>query len=157
MGPRGVSIGLGVACWRVALGGESGESERNFRVDLAGGAAGLGKRGLGSVFVGFALDEATKIPPGLYKSINLDGDKKRLYEKYKSFINFYHNERTLFGGAKGFLRGGGLQNPISLPSRGGLRSGYRGAGQRAWRDWPQQKAIASETVVVIDEMKITAG
>ena len=99
-------MGLGWVSWRVAPegelgGGESGESDRNFRADLAGDADGFGDRGLGTVFVGFALDEATKIPPDLYKSIKPGWGKKRLYQKYKSFINFYHKHRTLFGYARG--------------------------------------------------------
>jgi hypothetical protein len=90
-------MGLGWVCWRDALGGESGESEWNFRADLAGDADALGERGLGTVFAGFALDEATKFPPDLYKLINLAGGKKRLCRKYKSFIIFYHTRRTHYG------------------------------------------------------------
>jgi hypothetical protein len=90
-------MGLGWVCWRDALRGESGESEGNFRACLAGDAVGLGFRGLGSVFVAFGFVGATKIPPDLYKFITLDGGKKRLCRKYKSFIIFYHTRRTHYG------------------------------------------------------------
>lgn len=70
-------MGLGGACWRAALGGESGKSEWNLRADLAGEADALGDRGLGGVFVRWALDELTKIPPALYKFITGEGGKKR--------------------------------------------------------------------------------